>query len=99
MARRARGDPVSHTTEEVFEPPLPASTPPKARPGRRRRRPSGEPPPLPRELSTSGRYWLGAAGLVLLLWIVLFSIRNAGQAITRVDLDVLELIARVRNDL
>src|SRR3954453_18001211 len=36
-----------------------------ARPTRRARRPSGEPPPLPRHLQVSGIGWLGAtAGLV-----------------------------------
>jgi len=36
----------------------------------RRRRPSGEPPPLPAELNTSGKWWLGLLAVVAVLWIV-----------------------------
>jgi tRNA A-37 threonylcarbamoyl transferase component Bud32/membrane-associated phospholipid phosphatase len=39
--------------------------PPGARVQRRRRRPSGEPPPLPRQLSRSGKYWLAVAGIAV----------------------------------
>ena len=38
-------------------------------PSRRRRRPSGEAPPLPRALNTTGRYWLAATGFVLIVWV------------------------------
>jgi len=38
-----------------------------------RRRPSGERPPLPRELKASGRFWLGAGIVVLIVWITLFA--------------------------
>jgi tRNA A-37 threonylcarbamoyl transferase component Bud32/membrane-associated phospholipid phosphatase len=38
---------------------------------RRRRRPSGEPPPLPRQLNTSGRYWLVLLASVLVAWLVI----------------------------
>jgi tRNA A-37 threonylcarbamoyl transferase component Bud32/membrane-associated phospholipid phosphatase len=38
---------------------------------RRRRRPSGEPPPLPRQLNRSGKYWLAVAGLALLFCALL----------------------------
>jgi membrane-associated phospholipid phosphatase/tRNA A-37 threonylcarbamoyl transferase component Bud32 len=37
---------------------------------KRRRRPSGQPPPLPRELGASGRFWIGA--LVFLLAFTIF---------------------------
>jgi tRNA A-37 threonylcarbamoyl transferase component Bud32 len=37
----------------------------------RRRRPSGEPPPLPRQLNASGRYWLLLAGAVAVGWVAL----------------------------
>ncbi len=39
---------------------------------RRRRRPSGEPPPLPRHIRTSGVWWLVVTCIVTLLSIVLF---------------------------
>ena len=39
----------------------------------RRRRPSGEKPPLPRELTKSGRVWLIVGALTMVLWISLFA--------------------------
>ena len=62
---------------------------------RRRRRPSGEPPPLPRSLSTSGRWWLGLSALVVLLWALVL----ATGSLTVVDLAdtrVLQAISRAR---
>ena len=42
-------------------------TPPGSRRSRRRRRPTGEPPPLPRHLESTGVGWMVAAlGLVIL---------------------------------
>jgi membrane-associated phospholipid phosphatase/tRNA A-37 threonylcarbamoyl transferase component Bud32 len=50
----------------------PEAVPTPRRPGppaiqrvRRRRRPSGEPPPLPRHLNASGKWWLVLSGLVV----------------------------------
>ena len=63
---------------------------------RRRRRPSGEPPPLPRELRASGKYWLGLGGVVVLSWVVLFTVAGAGASITRWDVDVLKWISDLR---
>ena len=37
-----------------------------------RRRPSGAPPPLPKDLRASGLLWAGLAGAVLFFWLVLF---------------------------
>src|SRR3982751_6366169 len=45
-------------------------TQPGLRRVRRRRRPSGEPPPLPKHLNASGKWWLELSGLVVVLWIV-----------------------------
>jgi membrane-associated phospholipid phosphatase/tRNA A-37 threonylcarbamoyl transferase component Bud32 len=62
---------------------------------RRRRRPSGEPPPLPRSLNTSGRWWLGLSGLVVVLWGVV----AATDSLTVVDLAdtrILQSISQVR---
>jgi tRNA A-37 threonylcarbamoyl transferase component Bud32/membrane-associated phospholipid phosphatase len=47
--------------------------PPALRRVRRRRRPSGEPPPLPRHLAKSGKWWLVASGLVVLAWIAVWA--------------------------
>jgi tRNA A-37 threonylcarbamoyl transferase component Bud32 len=51
----------------VGEPAVPSRPQRVSRAGRRRR-PSGEAPPLPRTLNRSGRLWLTAAGAVLVLW-------------------------------
>src|SRR4051794_13620124 len=58
-------------------PPEPRAPPPSApRPppppdaGRRRRRPSGEPPPLPRDLRRSGRYWAALSAGVVIVWFL-----------------------------
>jgi membrane-associated phospholipid phosphatase/tRNA A-37 threonylcarbamoyl transferase component Bud32 len=47
--------------------------PPAIRRVRRRRRPSGEPPPLPRHLNASGKWWLALSGVVVVAWIVVWA--------------------------
>ena len=51
---------------------------------KKRRRPSGEPPPLPRHLYASGKYWLGLVGIALITWTLLFLVQGAGASATRV---------------
>jgi membrane-associated phospholipid phosphatase/tRNA A-37 threonylcarbamoyl transferase component Bud32 len=63
----------------------------------RRRRPSGEAPPLPRALIT-GRYWLAATGLVLLLWLAAFASRTTNNYILAFDLSLLDWVSRLRTD-
>jgi membrane-associated phospholipid phosphatase len=63
----------------------------------RRRRPTGEAPPLPRALIT-GRYWLAATGLVLLLWLAAFASRATNIYILAFDLSLLDWVARLRTD-
>ncbi len=66
---------LSTPTPEAAPPPqietqsLPPAEPAIVR-GRRRRRPSGEPPPLPRALNASGKWWLALAAAVILFWVV-----------------------------
>ena len=43
---------------------------------RRRRRPSGEPPPLPRQLHTSGRRWLLLVGVVVVAGVLVGNVRR-----------------------
>ncbi|MCW2700765.1 MAG: rane protein of unknown function, putative kinase domain [Blastococcus sp.] len=50
--------------------PLPRPAPPAIQRVRARRRPSGEPPPLPRHLNASGKWWLALSALVVLAWAV-----------------------------
>jgi hypothetical protein len=62
--------------------------------GRRRRRPSGEPPPLPRAIGTSGFWWAGLGGAVLIAWLL----ANLLRGDTVVDQKVLEWAAGLRSD-
>ncbi|HEX2234920.1 MAG TPA: phosphatase PAP2 family protein, partial [Actinomycetota bacterium] len=65
--------------------------------GRKRRRPSGEPPPLPHELRASGRSWLVLMGLVAGLFALLLGVGSpAGQAVDRVDVAILRGIEALR---
>ena len=68
-------------------------------PTKLRRRPSGEPPPLPRNLRTSGRLLLGGTFGVLVFLILLGSIEPVGYALTNADLAALDLIAKLRSGL
>jgi hypothetical protein len=65
-------------------PPLPPSLREAVRSPRR---PSGEPPPLPYHLQTSGVGWLIAAGVLIVLSIVVFreGLRGPAIAVTVVD--------------
>ena len=61
----------------------------------RRRRPSGEPPPLPRHIDHSTRWYLLLAGLAGALWAGM-SVPAALGVITRADLAALQAVAAVR---
>ena len=75
--------------------PVPRPAPAAIQRVRRRRRPSGEPPPLPRNLNTSGRWWLGLSGLVVLLWVVVFA-TDSLRVVDVIDTRVLQAISRAR---
>jgi tRNA A-37 threonylcarbamoyl transferase component Bud32 len=62
----------------------------------RRRRPSGEAPPLPRTLNRSGRLWLIAAGAVLLLWAGVVANQRTALAVLEADHAVVEWVAGMR---
>jgi tRNA A-37 threonylcarbamoyl transferase component Bud32/membrane-associated phospholipid phosphatase len=64
----------------------------------RRRRPSGEAPPLPRALRTSGRLLLAGVGAIVLLIVLLVLIPELGSILTRADLAVVRTIVEFRND-
>jgi membrane-associated phospholipid phosphatase/serine/threonine-protein kinase RIO1 len=74
------------------QPPLPVRT---LRPGRRRR-PSGEEPPLPYAIDVTGRYWVLATCLVLVVWALAFSNFRFGLRVLLIDQAVLEWVARGR---
>ncbi|HYB48332.1 MAG TPA: hypothetical protein VED20_13405, partial [Streptosporangiaceae bacterium] len=61
----------------------------------RRRRPSGEPPPLPRHIDHSIRWYLALGGIAGALWAAM-SVPAVLGLITRADLAVLRVVAAVR---
>jgi tRNA A-37 threonylcarbamoyl transferase component Bud32/membrane-associated phospholipid phosphatase len=84
----------------VRRPPLPEGRPVRTRAARisrsgRRRRPSGEAPPLPRPLTT-GTYWLAATGVVLLLWLVALANSATNNYVLSFDLTLLEWVSQLR---
>jgi tRNA A-37 threonylcarbamoyl transferase component Bud32/membrane-associated phospholipid phosphatase len=70
--------------------------PPALRRVRRRRRPSGEPPPLPRHLAKSGKWWLAASGGVIVAWITV-AVTGSAWVFDVVDTRVLQAFAQVRS--
>jgi len=87
---------------------LPAKPPPRAaaaharheliRRSPRRRRPSGQPPPLPRHLRVTGVGWLAAAVVLLVLSVVVFAggLRGPAVAVTVADDAVVRWLAGLR---
>jgi len=80
---------------------LPAArdvTPPGTRRGRRRRRPTGEPPPLPHHLESTGVGWMVAAVGLIALTLLVFTATRYGQGIsfTVADNWVVQRLAAVR---
>lgn len=76
--------------------PAVRSAPPAIRRVRRRRRPSGEPPPLPRHLNASGKWWLALSGAVLVAWVVVWATRSVGL-FDVADTRVLQALGRLRS--
>jgi tRNA A-37 threonylcarbamoyl transferase component Bud32 len=62
-----------------------------------RRRPSGEPPPLPRPVSPGTRAFLVAGVVTVLLWAALTTELGV-RVVTRADVAVLDALARLRTD-
>src|SRR3712207_7368701 len=76
--------------------PVPRPAPPAIARVRSRRRPSGEPPPLPRALNASGKFWLGLSGVVLTVWVVVV-ITGTVTVFDVVDTRVLQAISELRS--
>jgi tRNA A-37 threonylcarbamoyl transferase component Bud32/membrane-associated phospholipid phosphatase len=74
----------------------PASAVAPAPTGSRRRRPSGEPPPLPRALRASGKWWLVLACAVVAVLIVVGTINRAYLAVDVADHRMLVWLADLR---
>jgi tRNA A-37 threonylcarbamoyl transferase component Bud32/membrane-associated phospholipid phosphatase len=59
----------------------------------KRRRPSGEAPPLPRDLRRSGRYWFGLAVATVVFWVLVFATDGAiTSPFERLDTRILRTI-------
>jgi membrane-associated phospholipid phosphatase/tRNA A-37 threonylcarbamoyl transferase component Bud32 len=73
-------------------------TPPGSRRGRRRRRPTGEPPPLPHHLESTGVGWMVAAVGLVTLTLLVFTAGRYGRGIsfTVADNWVVERLAALR---
>ena len=73
------------------------AVPVTARAGGLKRRPTGAPPPLPRQLGTSGKVWLGLGGL-LVIALVVFILRGQPLVAAQFETWVLVSIASLRTD-
>jgi tRNA A-37 threonylcarbamoyl transferase component Bud32/membrane-associated phospholipid phosphatase len=73
-------------------------TPPGSRRSRRRRRPTGEPPPLPRHLESTGVGWMVAAVGLITLTLLVFAAGRYGRGISLTVADnwVVERLAALR---
>jgi membrane-associated phospholipid phosphatase/tRNA A-37 threonylcarbamoyl transferase component Bud32 len=73
-------------------------TPPGTRRGRRRRRPTGEPPPLPRHLESTGVGWMVAALGLVALTLLVFTVGRYGRGIAFAMVDdwLVQRLAAVR---
>jgi hypothetical protein len=85
------------TAQEVAAPPLPGSTmvpaPLGTRRTRRWRRPTGEPPPLPRHLETTGVGWLMAAVGLMAVSMLVFAGGRYGHGLSLTVVDDRLLVA------
>jgi membrane-associated phospholipid phosphatase/tRNA A-37 threonylcarbamoyl transferase component Bud32 len=71
-------------------------TPERVPSPRRRRRPSGEPPALPRQLGLSGKLLIAITALFLLGLLTVALIGNAGPPIERFEGRIVVAVARIR---
>jgi membrane-associated phospholipid phosphatase/serine/threonine-protein kinase RIO1 len=62
----------------------------------RRRRPSGEPPPLPHRINKSGKWWLALAFAVVLLWVLAATTEATALQLDVIDHAVLDRVASWR---
>jgi tRNA A-37 threonylcarbamoyl transferase component Bud32/membrane-associated phospholipid phosphatase len=62
-----------------------------------KRRPSGEPPALPRAINASGKWWLALALAVIGFWVALALTRRTGVTLDVIDHSVLQRIVTLRS--
>ncbi|HEX6263085.1 MAG TPA: hypothetical protein VF097_09585, partial [Actinomycetota bacterium] len=66
-------------------------------PPRRRRRPTGQPPPLPKELGRSGRLWV-AMFIALALFLIFLLFLPIGASMERAENAFLRRLVTLRSD-
>ena len=76
---------MASTSDVAVDSATAGELPPGVASGRRRRRPSGEPPPLPRQLHRSGKYWVAVAGVVLVSGVAAITAEDIGIGIYVAD--------------
>ena len=76
--------------------PVVRPQPPAIQRVRRRRRPSGEPPPLPRHLNASGKWWLALSAVVLVSWVGVV-VTGTMTAFDVVDTRILQTVSEFRS--
>ena len=64
--------------------------------GVRRRRPSGEPPPLPRQIGLSGRIWIVLVLVVVAIVALALAARGVGFGFDRWNASVLRGVVSIR---
>ena len=84
-------------SETVADEAAAPSTKRRHQPRGTKRRPSGEAPPIPKQLHRSGRYWLILAGVVVVGWVLVF-VGLGGVPMTRVDMAALRWMVELRSD-
>src|SRR5688572_9425305 len=94
------GRDMASTSDTVPQPRPVISAPAVEAPGarERRRRPSGEPPPLPRSLNTSGRTWLLTAIAALAVCVIVALLPGSSIVVDVIDHRILEGITALRAD-
>jgi membrane-associated phospholipid phosphatase/tRNA A-37 threonylcarbamoyl transferase component Bud32 len=75
--------------------PAPRPAPPAIQRVRRRRRPSGEAPPLPRHLNASGKWWLAMGASVIVVSVVV-AVTGAAPLVDVAETRVLQGFAALR---
>ena len=76
----------------------PSAGPAQARHLRRRRRPSGAAPPLPRKIGFTGTSWLIASAILLVWTVIAINSEWARRVTDQVDSAILRQIVRLRTD-
>ncbi|MEY2401991.1 MAG: hypothetical protein QOJ08_2102 [Ilumatobacteraceae bacterium] len=94
MTTSAESGPVVDTAVSHVDSAL--LVPPQVRRTKRKRRPSGAAPPLPRNIGRSGRGWIVAV-IVLIVWMIVTGVSpRARRGTDQVDAAILRGLARLR---